>query len=43
MPEDDEIFCSVYQINIDDDGWCVTDTSKWETIEIVRKRGPDKS
>ena len=43
MPEDDEIFCSVYQINIDDDGWCVTDASKWETIEIVRKRGPDKS
>ena len=32
-----DIFCSVYQIKINDDGWCVTDTSKWESIKIVRK------
>ena len=33
MTEDDEISCSVYQINIDNDGWCVTDTSKWEQLK----------
>ena len=37
IEEDSEIKCAIYQINIDDDGWCVTDTSKWETIKIARK------
>ena len=32
-----KILCSVYQIKIDDEGWCVTDTSKCETIKVVRK------
>jgi|GEM_PF-2460241 len=32
-----KILCSVYQIKIDDEGWCDTDTSKWETIKVVRK------
>lgn len=36
-----EIYCSVYQLMIDDEGWVVTDTTKWEHIEIVRKEGPD--
>ena len=34
-----KILCDVYQIKIDDEGWCDTDTSKWETIKVVRKEG----
>jgi hypothetical protein len=32
-----KILCCVYQIKIDDEGWCVTDLSKEETIKVVRK------
>lgn len=37
IDDNNKILCCVYQIKIDDDGWVVTDTSKWETIKVVRK------
>lgn len=37
ITDESDIFCSVYQLKINDDGWVVTDTSKWESIKIVRK------
>ena len=37
IEKDSEIKCNLYQLMIDDEGWCDTDTSKWETIKVVRK------
>jgi len=37
ITDESDIFCSVYQLKINDDGWVVRDTSKWESIKIVRK------